>query len=66
MIQVLGIALVCVLILFTLQVFSTRYTESNLLKGFWKGSPSFVKQAELDLFMIYIGDSGIFSSIRPG
>jgi hypothetical protein len=66
MLQVIGIVILILLFIFTLQVMSTRRTENCMLKGFWKGSPSFVKDAELDLFLIYIGDGSTLSSKRPG
>jgi hypothetical protein len=66
MLQVIGIVILIMLFMFTLQVMSVRRIENCMLKGFWKGSPSFVKDAELDLFLIYIGGGGMLSSKRAG
>lgn len=66
MLQTLGIVILVLLFLFTLQVFSTRSTESCLLTGFWKGSPQFISDSGLQMFMIRIGECSSLSSKRPG
>jgi hypothetical protein len=63
MIQVLGLTVLALLFLFTVVVFNSRSNESSLVKGFWSGSSQFCGTANLDLFLIYIGDGG---SSRPG
>jgi hypothetical protein len=66
MLQTLGIIILVLLFLFTLQVINTRSTESCLLTGFWKGSPQFITNSGLQMFMIRIGEGRTLSGKRPG
>lgn len=66
MIQTVSVVIFIIMFLFTLQVFNTRSTESCMLTGFWKGRPSFLQDAGLQLFMIRIGDGSLLHGSRPG
>ena len=47
------------IIIFTLVLlaFNNRSIEGNLMKGFWCADASFCKKAELDMFVLYLGDN---------
>jgi hypothetical protein len=66
MLQTLGIIIIILLFLFTIQVFNTRAIESCLITGFWKGSPQFIADSGLQIFMIRIGEGSVLSGNRPG
>lgn len=66
MLKILGIIVLILLVVFTLLVLNSRSVESCLIQGFWKGAPSFMQEAELDLFLIYFGENSTLSSKRQG
>ena len=66
MYYIVGIILVLILSVFVVLIGCNRYVETNFMKGFWKGGPDFCREAELDMCLIYIGDSTMWSSKRSG
>lgn len=58
------IILLFIIFIYTTTVLCYRSTENNLLSGFWKGSPDFCEDSELDILLIYIGDDN--NSTKPG
>jgi hypothetical protein len=46
------IALACVLVIYL----QSRYTEHQLLRGFWCADADFCQRADLQKFILYIGD----------
>ena len=40
-----------------LMSFSSRVSEDTLLKGFWRADAEFCGQAELEMFVLYLGDN---------
>jgi len=46
-----------VIILFLMFIFNIRRIENNMLDGFWTGSPSFMQDAELTVFLIHINST---------
>lgn len=66
MITTVAVVILILLFLFTLQVFNIRSTEACLLTGFWKGSPTFLRDAGLQMFMIRIGEGRSLHGERLG
>ncbi len=46
-----------VIIVFIILVWSFRVNESKLLKGFWRADAQFCENAELSMFVLYLGDN---------
>lgn len=40
-----------------LLIFTSRTMEDKLLKGFWRADPDFCKIAQLEMFVLYLGDN---------
>jgi hypothetical protein len=40
--------------------YSSRIIEDNMMKGFWCADPAFCQKAELDMFVLYLGDSSSY------
>ena len=51
---IIGIIIIFALILLS---FNSRIAEDNIMKGFWNADASFCKKAELDMFVLYLGDN---------
>jgi hypothetical protein len=50
-----------------LMTFAIRKSEDTLLKGFWRADSDFCEQAELELFVVYLGDDvGYIRHCRNG
>jgi len=50
-----------------LMSFLSRSLEDSSLKGFWRADPQFCEKAELEMFMLYLGDNtGYLRNIRYG
>ncbi len=50
----IGVIMVCLILYICLWI-QARYTESELLQGFWKADSDFCQETGLDLFIMYIG-----------
>lgn len=57
---------IILIMLFLTVVINSRIMENSLFTGFWKGDTEFCAQSETDVFLVYFGDSSIFSSSIPG
>lgn len=66
LIQGIGIVILIILFMIILLILNTRNNESTLLSGFWRANAEFCKEAQIDIFLIYIGDSSLFSNTYPG
>jgi hypothetical protein len=56
-----------VIFMLVLMSFMYRTSESNLLKGFWKADAEFCERAELEMFVVYLGDNtGYITDYRYG
>lgn len=58
------ISIVVILVILLLYYYS-RSIEDDMLTGFWCADPSFCQVAELEMFVLYLGDN-ISYNIRPG
>ena len=47
----------CVIIALVYLIWSFRTNESQLLKGFWRADAQFCENAELSMFVLYLGDN---------
>lgn len=63
MYQTIGLVILGLLFICVISIYNSRRSEGHLIKGFWSGSADFCSTANLDLFLMYIGD-GSFE--RPG
>ena len=65
--QGLGIIIIVLSFIYIILVLNTRNTESTLLTGFWRASSEFCQNADLDLFLVYLGEcNSKISHVRPG
>lgn len=51
---IIGLIIVFALVLLS---YTSRSLEDTCMKGFWRADPQFCKNAELELFIMYIGDN---------
>ncbi len=64
MLYLIGAIIIFVLVLLT---YTSRAAENNLLKGFWRADAEFCDRAELELFVLYLGDNiGYVNHCRNG
>lgn len=64
MIYLIGLIIIFVLVLLS---FSARSAENKLLKGFWRADAEFCDKAELEMFVLYLGDNiGYVNHCRNG
>ena len=59
MTQNIGYGLIILLLILILH---SRYLESGMLSGFWRADAEFCTNAELDMFILYLGDRKLFGS----
>ncbi len=56
-----------IIFIFVLAYFIARAHENTLLSGFWKADADFCQRAELEMFLLYLGDNiGTLSHCRNG
>ncbi len=64
MLYVIGAVIIFMFVLIT---FTSRVAEDNLLKGFWRADADFCDRAELEMFVLYLGDNvGYINHCRNG
>ena len=54
MLYIVGSIIIFMLVLMT---FMSRATEDSYLKGFWRADADFCDRAELEMFVLYLGDN---------
>ena len=54
MLYIVGAIIIFMLVLMS---FNSRVSEDTLLKGFWRADAEFCTQAELEMFVLYLGDN---------
>ncbi len=54
MLYIVGAIIIFMLVLMT---FNARAAEDTLLKGFWRADAEFCENAELEMFVLYLGDN---------
>jgi hypothetical protein len=50
-----------IIVIIILVIYLSRSYERDLLKGFWKADADFCDKADLSYFILYIGNSSVFS-----
>lgn len=56
-----------IVFMLVLMTFMYRTSESNLMKGFWRADVEFCKKAELEMFLLYLGDNVSYTgNLRHG
>ena len=64
MLYIVGSIIIFMLVLMT---FMSRATEDSYLKGFWRADADFCDRAELEMFVLYLGDNvGYVKHCRNG
>lgn len=64
MLYIIGAIIVFIFVLLT---FTSKISEDKLLKGFWRADADFCDKAELEMFVLYLGDNvGYVSHCRNG
>lgn len=64
MLYIIGAIIIFMLVLMT---FMSRAAEDTLLKGFWRADADFCDRAELEMFVLYLGDNvGYIRHCRNG
>lgn len=64
MLYIIGLTVIFMLVLVT---FMSRTSEDLLLKGFWRADADFCDRAELEMFVLYLGDNvGYVQHCRNG
>jgi len=66
MLNYIAISISVIIILFIILICHTRRIETNLLTGFWKADEDFCQEAELELFLVYIGEPSLIFNKRKG
>jgi hypothetical protein len=58
--ELCSLAGIVVVVILVLIIIIMRITEDNMLKGFWRATDNFCNEAELELFLVYIGDNNSY------
>jgi hypothetical protein len=65
--EIYCIAVAIVIFVLLLMIIMSSFMEDCLLKGFWRATDNFCNEAELELFLVYIGDNTSYiGHNRPG
>ena len=51
-----------IITLIIIAIFYLRSIENALMKGFWKADIDFCETADLDMFILYIGESDYYNT----